>query len=343
MTNPHPLQRTLRKEVFAQGIGIFTGEKTWVRICPSPAGSGIVFRRVDLEGSSLIPARLDFVAPSSRCTRLSLGDASVMMVEHLLSALYGMQIDNALVEVHGPEIPGMDGSSQEFVELFTKVGLIEQDKSREYLEISSPIFWSEGGVHLVALPSSEYRLSYVLHYPQSIRIGSQYYSFSFSPDRYGQEIAPCRTFSLYEEIQPFIEKGLIKGGGLENALVIRGNDILNPEGARFSDEMVRHKILDLIGDLSLIGAPILAHVIAICSGHVSNVNFAKIVYRNNLKNRDFGKEALQNSHSERTTIVERQGVSENVNFKETPTPPKTDSSSCCGIYQNILQTRSANV
>ncbi len=275
--NLNPMQRTLREEVFVEGFGLFTAEKTSIRICPASAGTGIVFQRVDLDSAPLIPARWNFVVPASRCTRLALGNASVMMVEHLLSALYGMQIDNALIEIHGSEIPGMDGSSKEFVHLLCKVGTVEQESPREYLMLQEPVFWSEGGVHLVALPALEYRLSYVLHYPQSSCVGSQYYSFPFSSDKYRDEISPCRTFALYEEIQPLIEKGLIKGGGLGNALVIRGNEIVNPEGARFPDEMVRHKILDLIGDLSLIGAPILAHVIAICSGHVSNVNFAKIL------------------------------------------------------------------
>jgi len=271
------MQNTLREEFSISGTGMFTGEKVSIRICPAPIDSGIVFRRIDLPGAPIIPAHLDFVQPSPRCTRLALGEVSVTMVEHLLSALYAYGIDNACIEVEGPEIPATDGSSLPFVAHIEQSGVRTQEKKRQYITVKQPFFWSEGDVHLVALPSSEFRLSYTMHYPRSSFLKSQYYSFSLKPERYREEIAACRTFSLYEEIMPFVEKGLIKGGGLNNALVIRGDQILNPEGARFPDEMVRHKVLDLIGDLSLVGASLRVHVIAICSGHSSNIAFAKIL------------------------------------------------------------------
>jgi UDP-3-O-[3-hydroxymyristoyl] N-acetylglucosamine deacetylase len=271
------MQNTLQREIEISGTGIFTGEKVSVRICPAPAGSGLLFQRVDLKGSPEIPALLKFVQDTPRCTRLTSSKASIIMVEHILSALYACGVDNARIEVEGPEIPGIDGSSKLFVDLIEKVGLQTQEAPVSYITIQQPVFWSCGDVHLVALPSSEFRLSYTMHYPKSCLIKSQYYSLNVDPLRYRDEIASCRTFSLYEEILPLIEKGLIKGGGLENALVIREDKILNPEGARFPDEMVRHKILDLIGDLSLIGSRLCAHVIAICSGHSSNVAFAKVL------------------------------------------------------------------
>lgn len=271
------MQKTLRREIVVSSIGIFTGENVSVKICPASVGSGIFFKRMDLEGMPEIPARLQFVQETPRCTRIASGTASVMMVEHLLSALYACGVDNARVEVSGPEIPGVDGSSKLFVDLIEQCGLEIQDQPRLYISVQQPLFWSSGDIHLVALPSSEFRLSYTMHYPKSPLIKSQYYSFCVNPDRYREEIASCRTFSLYEEILPYIEKGLVKGGGLENALVIHGDKILNPDGARYPDEMVRHKILDLIGDLSLIGARLCAHVIAICSGHSSNVAFAKVL------------------------------------------------------------------
>ncbi len=272
-------QKTLQSEAVASGIGLFTGEKVSVRICPAPPNTGLIFQRMDLPDQPIIPAKLNFVRNAPRCTRLATEKGSVMMVEHLLSALYGYGVDNARIKVDGPEIPAGDGSAQIFVNLLDKTGLEVQKKTRPYIRISEPVFWSEGDVHLIALPASEFRLSYTMHYPHSPLLKSQYYSFSLNPVRYREEIASCRTFSLYEEILPFIEKGMIKGGGLENALVIRGDRILNPEGARFPDEMVRHKILDLIGDLSLIGAPLLAHVIAVRSGHLSNVAFAKTLLK----------------------------------------------------------------
>jgi UDP-3-O-[3-hydroxymyristoyl] N-acetylglucosamine deacetylase len=236
-----------------------------------------VFQRVDLPGKPEIPARLSFVREAPRCTRLASEKVSIHMVEHLLSAFGGMGIDNARVEVEGPEILAADGSAKFFVELIEKARTKIQKIPRKFLKISQPIYWSEGEVHVIALPANEFRVSYTLHYPQSPLLRSQFYTISLSPDRFKNEIAPCRTFSLYEEILPFIEKGLIKGGGLENALVIKGDQIMNPEGARFSDEMVRHKILDLIGDLSLVGYPILGHIISVRSGHSSNINFAKMI------------------------------------------------------------------
>jgi UDP-3-O-[3-hydroxymyristoyl] N-acetylglucosamine deacetylase len=271
------MQKTLNSEVVASGVGLFTGEKVALKILPAPAHSGIIFQRVDLPGKPTIPASVEFVKESPRCTRLAKGDATIFMVEHLMSALRGLGVDNALIEVEGPEIVAGDGSAKLFVDLIEKVGLVEQKEKKPVIKITKPIYFSEGDVQLVALPADEFRVSYTLHYPQSPLLRSQFYTLSLTPEKFREEIAPCRTFSLYEEILPFIEKGLIKGGGLENALVIKGDQILNPGGARFADEMVRHKILDLIGDLSLAGAPILGHIISVRSGHSSNVAFAKMI------------------------------------------------------------------
>lgn len=268
------MQQTVKREVFVSGIGLFTGEKVSVKILPAPPNTGIVFQRIDLPGKPEIPARLSFVRDVPRCTRLANEKASIHMVEHLLSALGGLGIDNARIEVQGPEIVAGDGSAKMFVDL---IEVEKQKATRRVLKISKPIYWSEGEVHLIALPAEEFRVSYTLHYPQSPLLGSQYYTISLSPSRFKDEIAPCRTFSLYEEILPFIEKGMIKGGGLENALVIKGDQIMNPGGARFPDEMVRHKILDLIGDLFLVGVPILGHIISVRSGHSSNIAFAKMI------------------------------------------------------------------
>jgi UDP-3-O-[3-hydroxymyristoyl] N-acetylglucosamine deacetylase len=268
-------QKTVAREMVFSGIGLFTGEKSSLKILPAPADSGIVFQRLDLPGQPELRGSLANVRESPRCTRLADGKASVQMVEHLLSAFRGVGVDNARVLMEGPEIPSGDGSALFFVDLLEKAGIQEQEAPLVYLRIDQPVYWSEGNVHLIALPAPEFRLSYTIHYPQSALVRSQYYSLALDPKRYKQDIAPCRTFSFYEEILPFLEKGMIKGGGLSNALVIRGDQVMNPGGARFPDEMVRHKILDLIGDLSLLGVPLLAHVIAICSGHASHVAFAK--------------------------------------------------------------------
>jgi UDP-3-O-[3-hydroxymyristoyl] N-acetylglucosamine deacetylase len=273
------MQKTIKREVIASGIGLFTGEQVSIKIVPAPQNYGIVFQRVDLPGKPEIPAQLDFVREAPRCTRLATPKASIHMVEHLLSALCALGVDNAKIEVTGPEILAADGSAKLFVDLIEKAGLESQKSPHQFMQIAEPLYWSEGEVHLVALPADDFRISYTMHYPHSPLLRSQFFTLSLTPDRFKNEIAACRTFSLYEEILPFIEKGMIKGGGLENALVIKNDQILNPEGARFPDEMVRHKVLDLIGDLSLLGMRIKGHIISVRSGHSSNVAFAKILAR----------------------------------------------------------------
>jgi len=271
------MQKTLDSEVFTSGIGLFTGEKVSIRIKSAPAKTGIVFQRVDLPHKPLIPAQIQFVSDTHFCTRLKADGASVMTVEHLLSALSACGIDNALIEVAGPEIPVGDGSSRVFVDLIEQAGIVEQDAAKRFFTLSQPVFWSDKDIHLIALPHFEMHVSYTLHFPRSVQFRSQYFSLPVHQELYKHEIAPCRTFSFYEEIASLIEKGLIKGGGLENALVIKEDRVMNPGGARYPDEMVRHKILDLIGDLSLIGGTLKAHVIAIRSGHTSNIAFAKTI------------------------------------------------------------------
>jgi UDP-3-O-[3-hydroxymyristoyl] N-acetylglucosamine deacetylase len=281
-TDDHPCvstskrkQRTLAKPVSISGIGLFTGLKMTMRLLPEEENSGICFRRVDIPNSPTLPARAECVRGTPRCTIIGNNGTSIQTVEHVLSALKGCEIDNVVVEVDGPEIPIIDGSSIAFVEMIEESGIAFQKATKHVHRLSTPVFWSKGDVQLVAIPSDEFRISYTLNYPSSNFLRSQFYTFSVTEESYKNEIAPCRTFSLYEETVPLIEQGLIKGGSLENAVVIKGDTVLNPEGLRFPDEMVRHKILDLIGDLSLVGYPFLAHIIAIRSGHFSNTAFAK--------------------------------------------------------------------
>lgn len=268
-------QKTLANPIEFSGVGLFTGENSHIRLLPSAANSGIVFQRVDLPEKPMIPALLQFVSETPRCTCLGKGNASVRMVEHLLSALQGLGIDNVLIEVQGPEIPASDGSATEFVQKIGQAGSKVLDAPKKIIRVEQPIFWSEGHTHLMALPCDEFRVSYTLHYPHSPAIGSQYCSLLVNPDSYRSEIAQCRTFSLYEELAPLMAKGLIKGAGLDKGVLIQGDRILNPEGIRCSDEMVRHKILDLIGDMALLGASVQGHVIAIRSGHAANIAFSK--------------------------------------------------------------------
>jgi UDP-3-O-[3-hydroxymyristoyl] N-acetylglucosamine deacetylase len=268
-------QRSIRTSASLSGTGLFTGAKTEVKIRPAPEGSGIVFQRVDLPDNPILHAEVDNIRETPRCTILGNQEFRVQTVEHILSAVKAFDIDNIIVELDGPEIPSCDGSSLPFVELIERAGVVSQSATKKIYHVEVPIFWSKGDVHLVILPAEEFRISYTLNYPNSDLLKSQFYTVHVNEETYRQEIAPARTFSLYEEVVPLIEKGSIKGGRLDNAVIIKGNTILNPEGVRYKDEMVRHKILDLIGDLAIVGYSFLGHVIAIRSGHFSNASFAR--------------------------------------------------------------------
>ncbi len=273
-------QRSLKVSSSLSGIGLFTGIRTQVNIRPAPEGVGILFRRVDLPNKPTLAAQVGNVLDTPRCTILGTDEFQIQTVEHILSAIKAFDLDNVIIEIDGPEIPSCDGSSLPFVDMIRKAGVVSQSATKKVHHLEMPIFWSKGDVHLVALPAEEFRISYTLSYPNSKLLKSQFCTIHINEETYEQEIAPARTFSLYEEVVPLIEKGNIKGGRLDNAVIIKGDSILNPEGIRYADEMVRHKILDLMGDLLLVGSSFLAHIIAIRSGHFSNTSFAKELMSN---------------------------------------------------------------
>lgn len=268
-------QRTLKKQVSYSGVGIHTGKEVTLHFCPAPPDSGILFQRLDLPQHPPLAAHVAHVADTSRSTTLAKGLYSIQTVEHVLAAVHAYQIDNLCIQVTAAEPPICDGSAEVFVQLIEEAGILEEESTRPVFELTQPIFFSQGSTHLVALPSKEYRISYTLHYPNTPVIRSQYFSVEVNSQNFKNEIATCRTFALYEEIKTLMDHGLIRGGSLENAVVIKEDAVFNKEGLRFADEMVRHKILDLIGDLSLVGFPFLAHIIAIRSGHATNVALAK--------------------------------------------------------------------
>jgi UDP-3-O-[3-hydroxymyristoyl] N-acetylglucosamine deacetylase len=270
-------QRTIGKSVSLSGSTLFSGGFSNIRLVPARAGDGIAFKRVDLPLSPLIPAKVEYVLSTNRCTKLGKEGATVQLVEHVLSALSGCGIDNCLIEVDGPEIPVGDGSAQLFVEQIEKAGVVELDALKKVIRIKEPLYFSDKDAHLIALPADHFQVSYTLHYPQSPFIRSQFFQCAPSEQFYRDEIASARTFCLYEEIAPLIEKGILKGGAFEQGLVIRGMEVLNVGGVRFPYEMAKHKVLDLIGDFTLLGATIEGHIVAIRSGHSTNVAFAKLI------------------------------------------------------------------
>lgn len=268
-------QKTLRRKVTTTGIGIHTGAEVSMTIAPALPDTGVVFQRTDLPGMPKIPALQEYVLSTNRCTTLGLQNAFISTVEHVLAALKAYEIDNALVQVSAQEIPIGDGSSSEFVRMIEEGGIAEQDETVDIIKLEKPVHWSSGGQYLIALPHEGLRISYSLHYPHIQLLQNQFHSVLLTSEIFKNEIAPCRTFAFYEEVQPLMDSGLIKGGSLENTVVIRDEAVLNPEGPRFKNEMARHKLLDLIGDFSLSGLNLHAHILGYRTGHDANIQFVK--------------------------------------------------------------------
>lgn len=267
------VQHTLAGVAKLEGTSLHTGEKVTLTIKPAPEGHGFKFRRVDLPDQPFIPADVEKVQTVERATTLAEGSVKVHTVEHIISALTGMGVDNAVIEMDANEPPIGDGSARPFVEMIKKVGIIPQNALRRVWEIREPIHLETGdGTLITIVPSKTFRVSVTNVGPEG-RF-TQYFSTEVTPETYEKEIAAARTFVYYEDVKPLLEKGLIKGGSLESAVVIRGNEIMSKEPVRFPNEFARHKALDIIGDLMLAGIRILGHVIAVKPGHGPNTQLA---------------------------------------------------------------------
>lgn len=266
-------QRTLARSATLAGTSLHTGQAVKLTLQPAPVDYGFKFRRVDLPDQPFIVADVDKVQTVERATTLAEGAVKVHTVEHILSALTGMGIDNAIIEMDANEPPIADGSARPYVELIKKAGIVEQDSPRRIWQVREPVtIETKGGSILTILPSKEYRVSVTCVGPEG-RI-TQYFDSVVNPETFEKEFAPARTFTFYEDIKPLLEKGLIQGGSLENAVVIRGDELMSKEPMRFNNEFARHKAMDMIGDLSLAGKRILGHVIAIMPGHGPNTMLA---------------------------------------------------------------------
>jgi len=266
-------QHTLAGPATLVGTSLHTGEKVSLTLKPALEGHGFKFRRIDLPDQPFISADVEKVQTVERATTLAEGSVKVHTVEHVISALTGMGVDNALIEMDANEPPIGDGSSQPFVEMIKKVGVVAQGAPRRVWEIREPIYQETAdGSILTIVPCKTFRVSVTNVGPDG-RF-TQYYSTEVTPAVYEKEICAARTFVYYEDVKPLLEKGLIKGGSLESAVVIRGNEILSKEPMRFTNEFARHKALDLIGDLILSGVRILGHVIAVKPGHGPNTKLA---------------------------------------------------------------------
>lgn len=297
-------QRTLKESVLLKGIGLHTGELVTIEICPAAVNHGYKFQRVDLDNQPIINADVDLVVATDRGTTLEDKGARVYTTEHVLAALYGMQVDNALIKIDGPEIPIMDGSSLLFVNAFETVGYEEQDADRVYLELDEILKFEDlaKGTEFLAIPDPGYRVTVMVDYNSPV-LGTQHAGI-YSITDFQKEIAKCRTFVFLRELEFLAKNNLIKGGNLDNAIVLvertdvkqeelddlakllgkedlkiklDGIGVLNTTKLQFENEPARHKLLDIIGDLALIGKPIRAHILGARPGHAGNVKFAKII------------------------------------------------------------------
>lgn len=272
-------QRTIRKSFQYEGIGLHTGKKVTVEFKPAPPNTGIVFKRIDLPDPVEIPAQMEYVDHSQikRNTTISKDGVTIHTVEHVLAVARGLEIDNMIVELDSDEPPEpKDGSCQPFVEVFEKVGTENQGVPANFFKVNSTVYFSRDGVELIALPYDGFKVSFTIEF-DSPYIGTQYASFDIDHDTFVNELAPARTFALLDDVEKLRAEGLIKGGSLDNAVVVDKNGIMNKEPLRFDNEFVRHKILDIIGDLALLGAPIEGHVLAFRSGHKHNLEFARLL------------------------------------------------------------------
>ena len=271
-------QTTIGAECEVSGVGLHTGHRTRMCFKPAVEGSGIVFRRMDLDPPVDIPARIDF-APRDiavpRNTTLERNGARIHTVEHVLAAMTGLGIDNVLIEINGDE-PGEphDGSCAPYVEVLLRAGVVQQSAPRRPLELREVVTLREGDVEVTAVPDAGFRISFTIHYDNAL-IATQHATFLIDPKTFAHEIAPARTFALMSDVVELRERGFIRGGTLDNAVVVDGDRILNDVPLRFPDEFVRHKILDLLGDLALLGRPLQGHVIAVRSGHRTNAEFVR--------------------------------------------------------------------
>jgi UDP-3-O-[3-hydroxymyristoyl] N-acetylglucosamine deacetylase len=262
-------QRTLHEMVSCTGIGLHSGEKVHMTIKPAPADTGIRFIRKDLAGQCEIAAKHDSVINTTLCTVIGNNGNHVSTIEHLMGAFFGFGIDNAIIDIDGPEVPIMDGSAAPFIFLLKSAGIKEQKKSKEFIVVKKPLSIREGNKSITVKPSKELKISFTIDFHHPL-ISNQQYNFTFSGRSFIDEISRARTFGFLKDIEMLRKAGLAKGGSLDNAIVIDDFRVINEDGLRYNNEFVRHKILDFMGDISVMGSPIIGHFIVDKSGHSLN-------------------------------------------------------------------------
>src|SRR5437773_587355 len=268
-----PQQQTLRETVSLEGVGLHSGNRVTMNFLPAPPNTGIRFRRVDLDGRPEVEARVENVSDTTRSTTLARGNIRIHTVEHVMAAFAGYGIDNLFVELNGNEPPIADGSARAYCRMIQTAGISPQPEKREPYRVTAPLELQVGDSLMSVFPHDRLKVTCT----SADRHGrfTQFFSVEVSPETWERELAAARTFCFYEEIEFLIKNGLIRGGSLENAVVIRDDAVLTTEPLRYPEEFVRHKMLDILGDLALIGRPLLAHVIAIKPSHTANCELAR--------------------------------------------------------------------
>jgi UDP-3-O-[3-hydroxymyristoyl] N-acetylglucosamine deacetylase len=271
-------QRTLKKLVRAAGVGLHTGKKVAMTLRPAQPDTGVVFRRTDLPQPVDIPARANLVGDTRLCSALVLGDARVYTVEHLMSALSGLGVDNVYVDLDGPEVPIMDGSAAPFALLLQQAGLEEQAAPKKFLRVKRRVEARDGDKWACLEPYEGFKLSFSIVYDHpAFEKSTSSLTVDFADTPYLKEVARARTYGFMHDVENLRESGLALGGGLENAVVLDDDSVLNAEGLRFADEFIRHKVLDAMGDLYLLGRPLLAAFVAHKSGHALNNRLLRVL------------------------------------------------------------------
>jgi len=288
-------QKTIKTSVTTKGIGLHSGKNVTITLKPSMPETGINFMRVDLPEKPIIKAhisKLVDLTKSPRRTTIGQDNAEIQTIEHFMAALAGLSIDNIIVEINGDEMPGLDGSANGYVDLLLKAGIqIQEDAPRREFKVTEPLWIEEDGATLVVLPADDFKISYTLSYRHEM-LHSQHVTITLNDGVFKTDIAPARTFCLESEAQALLSKGLGKGATYENTLVIGEKGVIKNQ-LRFPDEFTRHKVLDLIGDLYLLGMPLKAHVIAIKSGHSVNLKLLQRIYQQMQRRREGGVRTVE--------------------------------------------------
>lgn len=271
------MQNTIKSEAAISGIALHTGVRIHLRMKPAPENTGIVFRRTDMPGAPEVRAYAPNVIDVRRATTIAApSKAYVVTVEHIMAAFHAAGVDNAYVEMDNAEPPVADGSAGPYFKMIKEAGIQEQDAPAQFWTTDAPLYVENGATSMVVLPSDTFRISCTVAFGETA-LGTQFHSLEVTPENFERELGPCRTFVAYRDLAQLIAAGLAKGGSLDNAVILHDGAIISNDGLRFPNELVRHKIMDMVGDLYLTGKRVRAHVIAIKPGHSTNVQLAKLM------------------------------------------------------------------